>query len=704
MNKVISLLSLSTLLYATNLSRYELLSKELKYQGDQVIATGDVMIYSKKGTFRADRAVYDRKKGDLELFGHVYLEYANQDRILLDHTVINLKKSSFFSDKLFTYDDDSKIWLQSSDSKKNRDLITFKSTEISSCDRVDPDWMIRFTHGKFDQKREYISIYNPTFYFQNVPILYLPWFGFPTTKKRKSGFLKPILGYENKENIFLVTPYYIANEDNWDLEFDPQIRLKRGFGLYTTLRFVDSNHSKGSISVGYFRDNNSYVKRHNLKNSKHYGSIFKYQNTLLFSDMVNKKFNSSYSDALFIDAIYLNDIDFVNLDHSNGYASSKLATSTLNYFMHDSKHYFGFYSKYFIDTEKKSNSDTLQTLPSFEYHKYTDSYILPNILYSFDYRWTNNYRTEGLNAQIHEINLPITYYRSLFDEYLGFKVSENLYYSRVVYYNKKEDINNANYFSNYHKFSLLSDLSKSYSNYLHNIQSELSFVIPSSTHKNGYFAPFVTFNNEIKNISLKVNQYFYDKSGFNFLYHRFIQKFYDDERYYKYGDSQNQIIYRPNEYIKIENTLFYSHEYHRLRKIQSGVSYNKEKYIFNINHSYEYKKYDKSSNFITSYLESKIDNHYSVFASFDYDIEDSFTKEWSIGWKYKKRCWDYMFRYKESVTPNLTSEGAQSLTKRGVLFFVRFYPFGGMKYEYNKQSQLYDIPSQKLEKTKEEIR
>jgi len=702
MIRTISLLTLGTsLLFATS-TRYELLAKKLTYNGNIVQANGDVIIYSKNGIFRADRAIYNRANHDLELFGNVYIDYQNKDRVFLKHTKINLKKSNFSTNNLFSYDEDAKIWFDTKNTTREKDIIKFKSTEISSCERINPAWKIRFSSGIYNQKKEYISIYNPTFFVNNIPILYLPWFGFPTNKHRKSGFLKPILGYENKENIFLVTPYYIANEKNWDLEIDPQIRLKRGVGLYSTFRFVDTNQSNGSITLGYFKDNNSYVKEHNLKNSRHFGVLFKYKNRSLISQTINKKLDSSYNDALFVDSIYLNDIDFINLNHSNSYANSKLATSTINYFLYNSNQYFGLYSKYFIDTEKNSNDDTLQTLPAFEYHKFSSNWLVPNILYSIDYKWTNNYRLEGLNAAVHEINIPITYYHSFFDEFLGFKVSENLYYSRVNYYNQNESLENANFFSNYHKFSLTSDLSKKYSSFIHNIQSELSFVVPSSTHKSGYFAPFIPFNTERKNLSLKVNEYFYDNDGFNFLFHRFVQTLFDDKRFYKYSDTQNQIIYYPKRYIKLENTLFYSHKYHRLRKIQSGVSYNKNRYHLNINHSYEYKKFNKNSNFITSYFESKIDNHYSMFASLDYNIEDSFTKEWSVGWKYKKRCWDYMFRYKESVTPNLTSEGAQSVTKRGVLFFVRFYPFGGMKYEYNKESELENHAN--LTNTTEEIR
>ena len=705
MIRVFALLSLSTaLLCANTLSRYELLAKELKYDGDKVVAQGDVIIYSKDGKFRANKAIYYPKTKELELFGDVNLAFKNKDKTVLDYTKIDLKNNNFSSKKFFAYDDDAKIWFQTKNSIKEKDIITLKKSVISSCDRVDPAWKIKFSKGKYNKKKEYISIYNPTFYAGSVPILYLPWFGFPTNKHRKTGFLRPIVGYENRENIFLVTPYYIAPSKEWDLELDPQIRLKRGVGLYSTFRFADTNNSFGSLTTGYFKDNNSYVKRHDLKNKIHKGVILKYQNRRLLSNELSKFSDSKYDDALFIDAIYLNDIDFVNLNHKNGYASTKLATSTINYFMHNSINYFGLYAKYFIDTEKKSNKDTLQTLPSFEYHRYSHSIFLQNLLYSIDYKLTNNYRKEGLNALINEVNIPIAYYFNLFDEYLGFKISENIYYSRIHYSNEKENLKDASYFSNYHKFSLTSDLSKVYKNFIHNIQSQLSFVLPSATKKSGYFAPFIPFNSEIKNISLKINQYFYDKSGFNFLLHRFIQTYYDNDMFYKYGDTQNQIIYYPKKYLKLDNTLFYSHKFHKLRKIQSGLSYNKNGYNINLNHTYEYKEFEKNSDFITSYLEGKVDDRYSLFASYDYDLEDKFTKEWSIGWKYKKRCWDYMFRYKESVTPNLTSQGAKSVTKRGVLFFVRFYPFGGVKYEYNKESDLENDFDKKVSKTDKETR
>jgi len=705
MFRYLSFLTLSLLsLQASGLSRYELLAKEIRGEGDTITASGDVVIYSKENSFRANKAIYHQKSGELELFGDVYISYKNSDAIRLNETKFNLKNRTFESQNIFAYDQKANMWFETKKTTSKKDIYELKDTTISSCDRKDPEWKIKFSDGVYNKKEEYISIYNPTFYAGGVPLLYLPWFGFSTNNHRKSGFLKPIIGYENKDNIFLVTPYFIANEDDWDIELDPQIRINRGLGLYSTLRFVDTNLSKGALTLGYFNDKEAYTKKHNLENRAHLGASFKYENRSLLSEKIDYLKKRDYKDGLLLDLIYLNDIDYVNLNHTTGYASSKLATSKANYVLHDDIDYLGVYAKYFIDTEKKSNADTLQTLPSIQYHRYSNIFKIPNLLYSLDYKFKHNYRREGLRATQHEFSAPITFYKGFFGEYLDFQASENFYYSKVNYYEGNATTDDATYFSNYHKFLVSSDLTKKYDSFIHNLQADLSFVIPSVENRSGYFADFIPFNIETKNVAFKLNQYFYDESGFDFLTHRFVQVYYDDKNIYKYGDSENQIIYKPTKELKLYNTIFYSHEYDRIRKLQSGLNYNKDRYNLRVNHTYEYKKDEKNSDFITTYANAKIDKNYNIFASLDYDFEDRFTKEWSVGWKMKKSCWDYMFRYKESVTPNLTSSGAESVVKRGVLFFVRFSPFGGMAYEFNKETSIEDEKLLDVLDMKEEVR
>ncbi len=673
-------------LFAEALSEeYELLAGTIKSVGTVIEASEDVIIYSKKYSFRADRARYDKQSGDLELFGHVDILLEGKVLTYVDHTVFNLKSKSFKGENLFAYDSDSEMWFSSKSTHSKENEYILRSTTLSSCQRQDPDWRITFSKGIYNREKEYISVYNPTFYAGNVPLLYLPWFGFTTNKNRESGLLKPIIGFENSENLFFVQPYYIANEDDWDLELDPQIRLNRGAGLYSTFRFVDSDHSQGEVNLGIFKEKEEYYEENNLENRTHFGLEFRYESSALLTNALK---NSNYHDGLLIDIAYLNDIDYINLDHKKDWASTKLVTSRVNYVFYRDYDYLGLYGKYFIDTEKNSNADTLQTLPSIQYHRFSQGLEISNFLYSLDYKFKNNYREVGLNAKQHELSVPLIFHKSIFGDFLNFKASENLYYSRVNYTEGNSTTQNADYFSNYHKLSLASDLTKKYDEYIHNLQLDLSMIIPSFESKSGYFADFLPFNLETKSLSFKMNQYYYNLDGFDFFTHRVRQVIYDDDAYYQYADLENQMIYKFSPDFIVSNTLFYSHEYDRIKKLQTGVAYKNSKYDLGFNHTYEDKPDEKDTNFITARINAKVDANYDIFASLDYDFVDGFTKEWTLGWQMKKRCWDYRFRYKESVTPSLTSAGTESIIKRGVLLFVRFSPFGGMAYNYNQESSL----------------
>jgi len=687
MFKALFLIFLSSLFMeaSTLAKKYTLLAGSVDKNGTHIVAEDDVLISSKEYSFRADKAIYDVRSGDLALMGHVDVKFENQMLSSFDYTIFNLKTKTFSTQNLFAFSPKGEIWFDTQTTKGLPKHYLLRDTTISSCQYKDPEWKIRFSKGLYYPKEGYVSIYNPRFYINQIPILYLPWFGFSTNKERKSGFLQPIFGFENSENVFFVLPFYVAKDKAWDIELDPQIRLKRGVGLYSTFRFADSNHSSGEVNIGVFKNNKKYFKKHSLENRSHYGVGLKYKNESLLPQALK---GDRFHDGLLIDATYLNDIDYVNLDHKTGRASSKLVTSKANYVYYGDKDFLGAYVKYFIDTEKKSNADTLQTLPSIQYHRFSQGLKRSNLLYSLDYKFKNNYRERGLNAKQHELSIPLIFHKTLVKEYLHFQASENFYYSRVNYTEGNATTKNANYFSNYHKLSLASDLTKQYKRYLHNLQLDVSMIIPSFEKKDGYFASFIPFNLETKSVAFKLNQYFYDFKGFNFFMHRLRQILYDDETLYKYSDLENQLIYRFSEDFVVHNTFFYSHEHKRMRKVQTGLDYKNSTYDVSFNHTYEYKPLEKNTNFITSRFGMKIDKNYDIFASLDYNIEDTFTKEWTAGWRMKKKCWDYMFRYKESVTPNLTSSGSNSLKKRGVLLYVRFSPFGGMKYNYNNESPL----------------
>ena len=675
----------TTVVLASPLSGvYELFAPEIYSTEDEVVAEGGVVIYNKDSIFSAKKIIYNQKSSILELIGDVYVSSASVPQTKNDYLKIDLKKKRFDGDKLFLFDKKSDLWIRGKSATSGNGKYKLRDASISSCDVKDPDWQFRFNRGVYNSNKKYMSLSNPTFYFHKVPLLYFPWLAFPTGTTRTTGLLRPYIGFENSENLLFVQPIFIAPYKNWDIELSPQIRLNRGVGLYGKLKFVDTNHSHGSVKFGVFNEKNVYAKKHNLKNSVHKGVELKYQNNSLLTSYLKK---GKYQDGLLIDYTNLNDIDYINIKHDSGYAVNKLVTSKLNYYISDEDEYLGLYAKYFIDTEKLDNDDTLQTLPSFQYHKFTKNLPWKNLLYSIDYKFKNSYRDRGLRATQHEIALPIIYNKSFFNEFINFSASENLYYSRVNYSDGNSSIDDhANYFSNYHNLSVSSDLSKKHDNFIHNMQIGVSYVIPSVDNKNGYFADFIPFNLEQKSIRIKFNEYFFDNDGFDFLTHRVKQNIYLENEDNRLDDLENEIIYKFSKDFYVTNTLIYSHEYKKLKKIQSGIYYKDDYNNIRVDHTFqEAPKLDKI-NYLTADFSRKVDKRYEVFGGIDYDFDQDFTKEWRLGWSMSKRCWEYKVRYSHSVTPSLTSGGTESLTRRTVYLFIKLANIGGFELKNEKES------------------
>ncbi len=682
----IFLLQLCSSVFAGDLSmkqKYTIYASEIESQGDILKAQGDIVIYNDNSVFNANEAIYDKKSQIITLKGDVTLFFNNKMINKTDFIRFDLKKGTFLASNVFIKEIGSDIWIKSKKVVADKNNYKIKKASLSSCPGEHPDWQVKFSTAHFHKDKEYVSLYNPRFYLGKIPILYLPWVAFPTISDRRSGLLRPVIGFENSENLLFIQPIFYAPSLSWDIQFNPQIRLERGVGLYTTFRFADSLYSKGRVTLGFFNEKASYAREHNLKNSLHEGAEIYYKNEAIFTKYI-KENPYDYKDGLLADITILNDIDYINLKDDRKYAVDKLVTSKINYYMSGYRDYFGAYAKYFIDTQKLSNADTLQTLPSLQYHQFSRILGSNHFLYSIDYKFKNSYRREGLGARQHEFSIPFVFTMPFFNDFMNFSISENLYYSHVNYTDANDTIDNARYFSNYHRLVLDTDLMKKYSSFTHNLQASLTFTIPSINKKRGYFADFIPFNLEKKSIALKLNNYFYDAKGGNFLIDRFTQKYYYKEEDKRYNEAENEIIYLYSKNLTLRNTLIYSYEYEKLKKIQSGIRYHDDFNNLRIDHTYKDAPNETKINFLSGDYGRVVDRHYSLFGGLDYDFDNSFTKEWRLGLRMKKRCWSYELKYKESITPSLTSGGTQSLRKRGIYLVVKFAHIGGIKYRYIK--------------------
>jgi LPS-assembly protein len=609
----------------------------------------------------ADEIVYYRNRKYLIAKDKVYITYDNNSFVVSDLATIYLDTKEMKLYPFFIFDSSSDAWISSIEAKKIDSKYSLTNILSSSCSVDNPDWKIVSSSGDYERKSKWLNLYNPTFYIYDFPVAYLPYMGFSLNKDRKLGLLRPLIGYSVNEGVLFSQPFYIPFSLSSDLEIIPTIRTLRGQGLYSTYRFVNSASSKGSLKLGYFKDFSSYQNEFNLKNQEHYGIVFDYAHEKPFFD----------KDSLYLDIEYANDVDFFYLDaknraFNNTYLSEKTITSVLNYAYNGYSDYFGLYSKYFLDTSKTSNSDTFQILPELHYHKFINSYILDNLISNVDLDIQNYYRTAGEKYIKRNVNIPLTYHFSFFQDYLKLNVNEIIYASDLTTYSNKTE---ANYYSIDSLIELYTNLSKKIGeDVYHNINFNVSLFFNNQKHQTGE-SDFINPTETKNSINLKLNQYINSKRIS--LKHNLSQTFYEND---KYSNLFNYLYAKYNNYYIIENNE-YSHDLDKVYYNSFTFGYNNK--VFDIAWSHIYKYQTSMSYNIASSL--KISKNHKLYGYYDYDYETKDINSWYVGVKMSKKCWNYNIKFAQKKLPILTNSGSSNIRQNTIYLEVEFNPIGGLE-------------------------
>jgi len=673
----------------------EVLANNVSKEGTLIHAKGNVVLYSPKYLITADEAYYDQANGDLELFGNVTMLEGVSYATRSGHTKLNLNTDKGVSDPLFFFDESSNVWIKCEDAVLNPETYITQKSIVSSCNTQDPDWKIAFTTGEFNKESKWLHLYNPVFYANDIPVFYLPYFSFSTDTTRRTGLLRPQFGLGGSEGLYYMQPIYFAPAVDWDVELRPQIRTSRGKGADATYRFVDSPYSYGEMTTGYFQENSKYAEKEKLKNSSHYGYHLMYDRSALLSTKYD-----NLEDGLWVDINYLNDIDYINTLRGNSLSYDKLVTSRLNYYVKNEDDYFGFYSKYYIDTTKISNQDTLQELPTLHYHHFASPLVLDNLLYSADYKVNNYERRVGTTALQNEADVPLTFYFSFLEDYLHASVSENIYMSRINYGNDDSNENYGKYWRNYHKFTLYTEVAKPYDSFYHTMYIGIDHILPSKEREDGYLADFITLNTLAKSTAVTLREFFYNSDGDKKVSHKLKQIYYSDYDY-KYGDLENDLKYHVTDTISLGNNIYYSHEFSKISRNQISINYDDKIYSTSLRYTYQDNTYqentiyritkdttaNKDYSYVTFYADTKYITHYNIFTSIDYDVREDEFKSWSVGFKKSMKCWDYSLQYRDTTTPKLTSTSIDSVNRQGIMFMFNLYPMGSLGYEFSHETQ-----------------
>lgn len=694
---VTTLLFASTLLNSQELNneKFQLVAKNIDSKENVVTANGDVVIFSPTYYLSANKVIYDKEKETFNLYGNVLVIKDNNVQTQSDYAFMDLKNELSAQNPTFLYEKNNNIWVNSAYSTKEKNIVNLDSSIISSCDCLDPVWTIRASSAEYDTEAKWLNAYNPRLYVKDVPVFYSPYLGFPTDKTRRTGLLIPTIGYSKTEGIYYSQPIYFAPAQNYDLEVVPQIRTRRGEGAYAYYRYADSPDSMLKIKAGFFQEQKNYQEKNLLDNSLHYGGDLNYQRRNIFSNQLN-------DDGLFTSLKYLNDVEYITLEHDDiPISTDKKVESKINYFYNTPEYYTGTYLRYYINSDPKiSNKTTLQELPQLQFHSYNKNIFTDKLIYNIDSKFMNYTRPEGLNARIYEISAPISYTQYFADDYFYVNLENKTIVTKYDYDNFSTiNYKDANLIQNRTSVSIGTDLIKPYDDYLHTVNLNAEYAAPKNLKKDGDLYGITVDKNstkgaelkafpiaqEEKNINLSLNQSLYNKDNLNqFINHKMSQSI-------LYDEMDNPQLQNYENYVKINHDFgnitakaVYNMQDHELIEDSESNTLKYDKASFSVGHYKSKQTLNSNKENLESYRVGAaydISKDYKVSYYENYNILEKLRNKQGVSFNINDNCWNLDLRLEKEILPT-SSINPDGVNQRIVYVNLLLKPVGGIKQKY----------------------
>lgn len=120
----------------------------------------------------------------------------------------------------------------------------------STCQPEDRRWEVRAKRIDIDTEAGFAVAHDATLRIGRVPVLYLPWFRFPTDDQRRTGLLMPMLSNSSRNGLDWRQPVYLNLAPNYDATLTPRLMTSRGLQLGAQFRYLVEG-GQGTVEAAY---------------------------------------------------------------------------------------------------------------------------------------------------------------------------------------------------------------------------------------------------------------------------------------------------------------------------------------------------------------------------------------------------------------------------------------------------------------------
>lgn len=230
----------------------------IEMEGDEVEAVGQDVITMRGNAqlFRGAQAVfgdklsYSRSTDELEGEGNVTVYSQYGDRLTADRVELEVETMIGEADNVeyrignrqFRHNDPEKTYVRARGNAskvylEGHDVTRLEDVTYSTCNEGKDDVIVKAKELTLDQGSGRGLAKHITVKFKNVPIFYSPLLAFPINNERKTGFLYPTIGFEEKGGFVVQTPYYLNLAPNYDATLYPRFYANRGVQLGGEFRY-----------------------------------------------------------------------------------------------------------------------------------------------------------------------------------------------------------------------------------------------------------------------------------------------------------------------------------------------------------------------------------------------------------------------------------------------------------------------------------
>ena len=234
---------------------------------------GNVELRRGDGRLRADRVRYERESGQTDAWGRVGLSSALGDHYHTGEVHLRLPTRTGYAGP-------GTFALMRAHARGDAERVDFEGltrtrlagVRYTTCAPGQDSWYLHAGELVLDTAEDVGTAYHAWLEFQGLPVFYFPYFNFPISDRRKSGFLPPQVGYSDKRGFELATPYYLNLAPNYDDTLTPRLLTDRGLQLQNEFRHL----GRGSTTLF----NAEYLYHDRVYGAERYAGLLQHRNQL----------------------------------------------------------------------------------------------------------------------------------------------------------------------------------------------------------------------------------------------------------------------------------------------------------------------------------------------------------------------------------------------------------------------------------------